>query len=324
MEVGQGRLGLDELFPAMEVLNLRYNYGYIFQRVYPNLVELNTFNPITNAFNSLIEKNPQLKKLHVETASIPFIKYVQKTLPQLETFEFNVPVETPSYDGPVIEFKNLKALSIRDYPHNIRFGKFSFINLKRIELRVKDNIRDEWIALIGNNKDLEHLIISDGTLNDATLLAISKKIPNLIEAKIRCDAGISAKSVVNFIKNKKHMKSIVLELAGGSVSFFKALKKELSEKWKISSIDRHYSVLKAVKLEEYDNIDGNEGEITNTSSLGGNNNQNPSQTNQNNVSNNATDPQSTNQPGGAATALLSKTLIVLFCGIFIKSFAKIL
>lgn len=322
-EVASGRLGLDQLFPAMEVLNLKYNFGYIFHRIYPNLVEINAAYPTTDEYDVLIDENPQLKTLRIETTSVEFIKHVQEKLPELETFAFKVPSDLPSYEGPVIQFDNLKEVSISDYPHNIRFGKLSFKNLKRFELLVDGNVKDEWIELMGSNSELESIEISDGTLNDVTILALSTKFPNLIEAKIRCDAAVSPQSIVKFIKNKKRMKTIVLELSGGSVTFFKSLKKRLNEKWQINSIDKHYSVLKAEKLEEFDSL-GNGGSTDvanspNTSNLGGS-------SSQNNAGNNTSNPQSTNQkPGngnGAATVLLSKTLIVILCAIIVKSFSK--
>jgi len=249
----ENQLGLDKLFPEMRVLNFTYTGGYIYDRHYPNLIEVNTFETTAYDFGKLIAKNPQIKQLRVEETTMGFLKYVSEKLPDLETLAFVVPIDSPHYQESEIQFERVTELSVTDFHHHFRSGKFSFKNLKHFELLVDGNIKDEWISFIGNNKNLESLTVTAGYLNEVTFLILSKKFNGLLEAKINLDMArtVGVESVVEFIENNKQMKKITVNFARGSVAYFKELSKLLDKQWKITPLDKDYSILSASKLEPY-------------------------------------------------------------------------
>lgn len=250
-EHSDDQLGLDKLFPEMRVFNFTYSGGYIYNRHYPHLVEVNTFATTAFEFGGLIEKNPQIKKLRVEETTMGFLNYVSEKVPNLETLAFNVPYDLAQYQEPAIQFKQVNDLSINDFHHHIKPGKFIFNNLKHFELLVDGNIKDEWINFIGNNKGLESLSITTGFLNSVTLASLSKKFTGLLKAKVNCDSAVSVKDIADFINNNHKMREITLNLERGSSAFFKDLIKRLGKQWKVTPFDMGYTVLNATWVEPY-------------------------------------------------------------------------
>lgn len=246
-------LGLNKLFPEMTVLNLTYtgHSSALYGRYYPKLVELNTFILPPYDFGRIIQKNQQLKKLRLEESEMGFLHFVSQNLTDLETLAFNIPSDLPNYQQPAIKFERVKELSVTDFHHRFRSGKFSFKNLKHFELLVKGNIRDEWINFIGDNKDLASLTITTGYFNDVTLTSLSKKFNGLIEAKINCDSALGVDSIADFLENNKQMKNISLNFERSTAAYFKDLVKKLDKQWKIEPIDMDFTILSATKVEPY-------------------------------------------------------------------------
>lgn len=257
----KGKLSFNELFPEMRILNfthdpqnfkMRHYSEYIMTNHYSNLFELNTFGRNPNDLEIFIQNNTQIKKLRVENTTVEFLKLVNEKLSDLETLAFNVPSDLANYQEPTMQFDTVNDLSVSDFHHFIRTGKLSFKNLKKIELSVGGNIKDEWISFIGSNKDLEILRITSGVIDEKTLLSLSKNLTNLLEAKVNCDKTVGVDSVIDFIENNEKLKRITLNMEQGSTEYLEDLSNRLENQWKITPIDESFSTLIATKCGDAD------------------------------------------------------------------------
>lgn len=242
-------LGFGELFPKMHTLNLMFFDGFIVDRLYPNLKELSAALDRFSNFAKFIEKNPQIEDLFVKETSLELLKVVNENLIHLENLTMTVPNDQKSYNGSIINFEQVKEVAISGMRHNIEPGKLAFNQVKHFELLVDGVIKDEWIEMIGNNKQLEKLTFTAGYLNDLTLLKLSENITNLIEAKIKCDIDTSVEIVAQFLEKNEKMKTVTLHLRKGSVMFFKSLTKTLENEWELSLRDKTYSSFTINRLE---------------------------------------------------------------------------
>lgn len=247
-ELNKTSLGLGELFPKMRILNLSYEEGYIFYHNYPHLVELTADKPTTPDFKKLIENNPQIKKLRVQATSVEFLDVVNKKLPELEVFAFTVPNGFNQYTGPKFDFEKVTELLIRDSINGLNLKKFSFKQMNEFTIEAYNGISDEWIDFIGEHKQLEKLLISVGELNTTTLVELSKKTGNLVEAKIRCDIFVNSNNIAQFIQSNTKMEAVTLTSRRDPEIFTGSLVKALKEEWEVTTVDGTHFVYILTKL----------------------------------------------------------------------------
>lgn len=246
--LNESSMGFGDLFPKMRVLNLSYDEGYIFDHHYPHLMELHTDKLTSSGFTTLIKKNPQIRKLKIEDTTVEFLENLNEKLPNLEEFAFNIPNEFRQYNGSQIYFENVKEVVIKDKFDSFRADKLSFKQLNLFTLSANNLIDDEWIEFIGDNKNLNKLVISSGHLNDTKLLKLSNKIDSLTEAKIRFNVYTHATTIAQFIRNNKHMGTVTLTRTYESEEFFKRLIEILKNEWNIVPSNGRYSKIRATKL----------------------------------------------------------------------------
>lgn len=242
-------LGFGEMFPKIHTLNIMFFNGFIVDRLYPNLKELSaTLDGFTN-FAELIEKNPQIEELFVKETSMELLNVINKNLIHLESLSMAIPNDLKSYNGSIINFEQVKEVAISDMRRNIEPEKIAFNQVKHFELLVDGIIKDEWIEIIGSNKQLENLTITAGYFNNRTLLKLSENVTNLIEAKIKCDIGTNVETVAQFLEKNEKMKTVTLHLRKGSVMFFESLTEILEHEWTLSVRDKTYSRFTINRLE---------------------------------------------------------------------------
>lgn len=251
-KVGSDRLGLDELFPELVFLNLSYySDGYILDRVFPKLVELIADVDPSPDFSKFIEKNGHLKKLRLKKTSMELLHVVNENLPDLEVFDFNVPSLLPSYNDTVIEFKDVKEISIKDNDHYIRMGKIVFKQLKKLQISFFGQLDEMQADFIGSNEQLELLIIEFGSLNDLTLLTFASKLQKLnqlVEVAVRCDSDISIESIANFLHSNPQLKVVKLIFDGNAVFLLNDLSEKLANDWILAPVNKHFTGINMRRL----------------------------------------------------------------------------
>lgn len=219
---------LHELFPNMQVLNLTYPGGYILDRVFPNLEELNANVQPSPRLANFLQRNSHIKKLRLKSTSVDVLRAVSK-LSKLDSVDFHVPDDLKSYkEDPVIQFEHITDVAITDHNRHIKSGNITFKQLKKLHLTVAEQLDDVWIDFIGQNKDLETLIVKGGNLNNTTLLILASKVDKLVEADVRCDFGLDIDNIVKFLESKPNMKTVTFRFPKGSVPYFNALADKLS------------------------------------------------------------------------------------------------
>lgn len=241
--VENGTLGLDELFPEMRVLNLSYSYGYVLERVFPKLVELNADVTPSTDFFKFLELNPSLRQLRLETTSMELLQNVNDKLPKLEVFDFHVPKDMPSYQGKPIEFKQVKETSIKDTDRNIRSGHILFKQLKKLQLAFFGDFIDVWTEFIGLNANLDTLKITYGNLNNATLLTLASKLNKLVVVDVRCETGTPTESIVKFVESNPKLQTLTLRFPENSVFLFETLSVELGKKWDVTPVNQYLNAV---------------------------------------------------------------------------------
>lgn len=232
-------LNFNELFPKMRRLNLTYTGQHLFDYRYPNLVELIANKPTSDDFVKIMDKNPQIFTLKINETSMEFLRILNKKLPELKVLAFTIPMRIKFFAGPTIQFEHVEELSILDKDQNMKTIGFAFKQLKKLEVYVEGLICDEWIAFIGNNTDLERLIITNGTINDTAIVKLSEKLGHLTEMEI-CNCDCNANSIEMLISSNEQMKSMVFRNRVGSEEFLKNLTNTLSQEWNVVRLDNNY------------------------------------------------------------------------------------
>lgn len=226
--IDSNSLGLNELFPNVRILNLTYSDGYILDRVFPKLVELNGDIDPSPALAKFIQKNSQINKLRLKSTSVEVLRAIDN-LHNLKHLAFHVPSDMKAYkDDPVIQFGHVSDVSVTDLNRSIESGKIKFKQLKKLQLTISEQLDDAWIDIIAQNKDLDTLKITGGVLNNSTLLTLASKLSKLVEANVHCDSNIDIESIVTFLKSNPNMKTFTLNLPKSSVQYFNALEDKFS------------------------------------------------------------------------------------------------
>lgn len=233
------KLGLEELFPELRVLNLSYPKASILECVFPKLVELNSDVEPSPAFLKFFENNKQIKKLRLATTSMELLHVVNENLPNLDVFDFHIPSD--SYKDPEVEFKQVKEISIKDNGHYIRTGSILFKQLKKLQLSNFGRLDNVTANFIGSNENLETLTITFGNLNNSTLLTLALKLKNLVEVDIRCDLDIAIENVVEFIENNPKLKKITLNFPGNMVFLLDDLIENLANDWIVTPVNKYFT-----------------------------------------------------------------------------------
>lgn len=247
------KLGLDELFPELRVLNLSYPKASILECVFPKLVELNSDVEPSPAFHKFFENNKQIKKLRLTTTSMELLHVVNENLPNLDVFDFYIPSDSPSYNDPEVEFKQVKEISIKDNGHYIRTGNILFKQLKKLELSNFGRLDNVTADFIGSNENLETLIITFGNLNNSTLLTLALKLKNLVEVDIRCDLDIPIENIVEFIENNPKLKKITLNFPGNIVFLLDDLIGNLANDWIVAPVNKNFTGIEIRKQDATEN-----------------------------------------------------------------------
>lgn len=239
--LSENSLGLDELFPVMRILNLTYPLGgHIFDRIYPNLEELNAFNTPLPDLIKFIEKHPHIKRLRLRKSSVELLQVVNDKLPELEVFDFHLPKDLHLYQGDQIKLERYEKVGIRDYDHRNILGKIAFNQLKHLELTIVGKVNENWIEFIGENTALETLIIAQGDLINSMVLKLSTKLNSLIKADIWCYSDIEVDTIVQFLMCNAQMTKTHLTFTKSSILFIDALTKRLENDWTVTTADKSF------------------------------------------------------------------------------------
>lgn len=251
-DIDSNAFDLDELFPKMKVLNLTYAGGYILDRVFPNLEELNADIEPSPRLANFLQRNSHIKKLRLKSTSVEVLRAVSK-LSKLDSVGFHVPDDLKSYkDDPVIQFEHITDVAIADLNRHIKSGKITFKQLKKLHLTVAEQLDDVWIDFIGQNKDLETLIVTGGNLNNSTFFKLASKVDKLVEADVRCNFGLDIESIVKFLESKTNMKTVTLRFPKGSVPYFNDLADKLSstenlKDFEVAPVDMRFDSIQITK-----------------------------------------------------------------------------
>lgn len=238
-------LGFDELFPEMRSLNLTYHgtWSYMLKRNYPNLTELNIDIIFVRNFVSIFENNPQIETLRMKRTTLMFLQIFNKCLPNLRVLAFTASFDLPPYKGPApaVTIDHVKDVSIIDTQKYMRHGRFEFKQMEKFELFEDGHVEDSWIEFIANSENLSTLLIPSGYLNDASLLKLSTKLHNLVEAKINCDLSVKIETIGQFVENNKKMEAITLNFDRDSEVFCNRLAERLSDEWTFTPLNDEYT-----------------------------------------------------------------------------------
>lgn len=225
---------LNELFPSVRVLQLKYNgklHPSAIEHHFPQLEEIKEtyYDNDAKKLKNLLQLNPQIRRLSIQKTDWSLLKTISEILPQLEYLYIYRLDGQPAIEGD-IHFKNLKFFKLSfQYPHltqlPITFGESleEFIDL------TADNA---LFDLILRNKNLKKVLIYGSYVQ---IQRIAEELPKLEEFMI--GLNLDDKSVVNkvvqFIETAKNLK--IFKLRDSFQRIYDAILKRLSSEWEIGT-----------------------------------------------------------------------------------------
>lgn len=248
-------LSFQELFPNLRRLYVNSVYLYEtssllvpfkqLEEIRVKLLDQKCYREIYN----FILKNPQLRSFSFFDGSIDLIKVLSINSPNLENldvlFDSN---EYLRYGDEAVHFKRVKRLTIHsqvqpkfiaEFPQNIYFEELEELDL---EVNGRTDVSNEWMEFIRRNTHLEKLKLSFWHMNETQLMLLAGHVPNLTEADLILDKGVTAEKIFSFLKECNKLKIIKLEPRSAQV--VANLRIQIENEWKIFEMEHSYTLIK--------------------------------------------------------------------------------
>lgn len=237
-------INLPNVFPSLRNLQFTYDEKLrfsLFEHHFAHLEEINelSYQGDVERIKTLLQLNPQLRKLKIQYITWEFLKKLSNLLPQLERLEIAVLSAQNSFNELEIHFENLRTLklwSLRDLPSNVPIIPLKFSD--KFEELIDWTLGPHLLNFISRNKHLKKLFTQNHEF-----LRIAEELPHLEE--FRTDFSIytttNIEKVVQFLGVAKNLKQMKLKsyCAGSS----DAILQRVSNEWEQGNGDSEFNTV---------------------------------------------------------------------------------
>lgn len=213
-----------ELFPSLESLSIQtisINDPNSIIQLYRGLkcvhVRTRQFdgtNHFTeNNFKELLTRNPQVRKLKLESSRRKLLEVVNELLPELEDLELHdyYPSQYPEPE-PAIEFKNVNNLTMNrchcSAPKNVHFN--SLVEYNVVSTTIFCN---RWIDVVGKSLHLDRLFVKV-FVSDDEFIRLAGVSSNLTQMNFKVSSNVQDTTIVNLIRNSHKLNIMHLFIYG--------------------------------------------------------------------------------------------------------------
>lgn len=180
----------------------------------------------------LLWRNPQIQSLSLTYSSPKLLNIVNKTLPHIRNLtlvSFN-PSHVQNEEESDVIFKYITNFTLLtgmgEVPYNIFFEQLK-------ELYIEATPLTEWFILAERNQNLEKLLMKGGYVDNEQFQRIVSGNTKLIETTLYVSDDVWDESIINFLKNGKHLKKVVF-ISENSNRFNNTLWTEFKDEWRIT------------------------------------------------------------------------------------------
>lgn len=239
-DAGTSSWTFDKLFPKVHALELRCTGGNIkdiYNNNYKHLKVLKLYSPTAINLDTILKKNPRLKRLRLVENSMESLKIASERLPRLEGLDFQIPT-TESYKGPSIQFESIESVSITASQFNaIKPKQIQFKHVEKLQM-ILIGYTSEWVVdFVKDIYGIKSFVLSSVEFNNSTLSKLSDNLGTLVQAFIDIDSSVDAECISKLLHSSPEMDALQFNCPGCE-TLFKDLYDVLDrEQWIIHSPD---------------------------------------------------------------------------------------
>lgn len=232
-DLNSSKFSFRELFPSLRKLDLRTNLELTEHM--PHLEALNGDcgkSKIVESLKEVILKNPQIRKLNLNSVTSEWLNIVSNHLPNLEELEIWTSCVDTS-DQITYNFPNVKKFSQTGYFASC----FKFGDLEELYIFATEEESYKLIQFaLDYKRTLKKLTIIP-TLMDSDILRLANANLSLIELNLVCFNGVSVESIVELIENNKHLIKLTISFGGPELQrkVFEFIREQFKNEWKIEN-----------------------------------------------------------------------------------------
>lgn len=231
------RLQLNEIFPNLIQLNLQ-DVNILDANVLDvKLSQLKQFSvtvsiiyvEIYEFIETFIKRNAQIRDLSLNYInSFNYLKLASGHLQHLERLQLNLAMLSEDYNGPKIQFGNVKHLKMN-------WGSFDFSRVLSFnELESLDLIGDgsECSEFAGQFVNLTELHLGQRDIEEQDPLILTEKLPKLKELLISSASDFEEENIFHVIEASHNLEKFTLKFHYGD--FYDALQKRFGNEWDVN------------------------------------------------------------------------------------------
>lgn len=245
--VNKNAMKFTKLFPNLHTLMIDETNSTDWELIganFPHLTELAIELPPANENNEFNEKpafdifsgEQKISDLSIKKPSLKLLKKANSL--QLKNLRIkNLPSNYLNYDND-IKFDRLQYLTVdgeEQIPH-----KTLFSNISVLELIIRANFTDEWMAFLDTqiNRELPILELDVKNIESEHLIRIADRFKNLTEAVIRCPAFFHSNKIATFLDKLENLEKFKI-FNKMKINHHDDFKSYINGKWEILIESKH-------------------------------------------------------------------------------------
>lgn len=242
-----GQLKIEELFPVVHDLTLLPIFipnGAAIHRRFSNLEILhvhiwqmkNSLRFTQDDVEALLRKNPQIRCVRFNYCTRPFLKTVNKILPNLVQLEIDNYRNVHGDDGLPIVFEYVNYLALRGGAESVPRNLF-FSRIEELYTDMFPRNCFKWIDFVQNCTTLKKLIVCGPFVTNEQLEHLAEHTLNLDEVHIQLNNDVNDATISEFVRTSGNIEKILFSWQKKTNSFqlIAAMIGQNSEcKWRIT------------------------------------------------------------------------------------------
>lgn len=248
-------LRLDDIKPSeWEIIGENFRHLTTLEVNFWKFISLEELEMILNFLND----NDKISTLKTNECRLLYLKDTYEVLSKLKHLiltDFPAGYAEHSNSFKPIHFKQLERLTITLIADRRLLYGIHFDQIHEFDLFVEYKFNDEWIEFIDKqiNQNLSSLMLEAQGLNNKQILTIVGRKPYLKTAKFFSNSNITADTIIEVIKDSKHLSELELYVAMIEAEV-KKLKNKINNNWNIELYRFSVANRVSVMLQRKENV----------------------------------------------------------------------